>query len=104
MDLVKLTMLSQVSGRVRVAIKQPSDHQAGPHRTEDRESLQVVVVWMEWELDAEGTRRVSHAPNPGASCVRLVRRENIPARPASDWSVVEYTNYRARHGHCKIDR
>eukprot|EP00976_Prorocentrum_cordatum_P113279 1195673-Prorocentrum_minimum.AAC.2 len=34
------------------------------------------------------------------SCVRLVRRGNIPARPASDWSVVriylpEYTRRRA---------
>eukprot|EP00976_Prorocentrum_cordatum_P001358 27139-Prorocentrum_minimum.AAC.1 len=25
---------------------------------------------------------------PRASCVRLVHRENIPARPASDWSIV----------------
>ena len=33
--------------------------------------------------------RSGPATSTGASCVRLVRHENIPARPASDWSVMK---------------
>eukprot|EP00976_Prorocentrum_cordatum_P105299 1194220-Prorocentrum_minimum.AAC.2 len=43
---------------------------------------------------------------PGETTVRLVRRENIPALPASDWSVGETsrgndapTRTRGRHGY-----
>eukprot|EP00959_Pyramimonas_sp_CCMP1952_P441854 9250102-Pyramimonas_sp.AAC.1 len=41
------------------------------------------------EGDIYTMRRVRHGEYTHASCIRLVRRENIPTFPASNWSVVK---------------
>eukprot|EP00959_Pyramimonas_sp_CCMP1952_P382318 8011156-Pyramimonas_sp.AAC.1 len=43
--------------------------------------LSVVIA-------SRGVRRRQAELQSRASCVRLVRHENRPARPASDWSVM----------------
>eukprot|EP00976_Prorocentrum_cordatum_P090047 1187953-Prorocentrum_minimum.AAC.1 len=65
------------------------DDEAHPPPVYAADQLGQGNATREWPRVRHVVRTAQHVERDGdGSCVRLVRHENIPARPASDWSVM----------------